>query len=198
MTRSSGARAREEGFSVVELVVSTALLGLVIGFIGMIAARGQGAHDASQQSLRLAARTSRALDRVVAELAFLGGDLVNPDPTAVNGVQVLNFRQATGVAGGVVTWGSAARLGFEYAAGEIDNGLDDDGNGLADEGLLVLTFDVGGAGERRVVLCNGVAEGGFNLQRTGEVMNVRLTAQEAGPGGRILVRTLQTAFRLRN
>ena len=42
--------------------------------------------------------------------------------------------------------------------GEIDDGLDNNGNGLVDEGQVVWITDLGLPGQRAVVLCNWVSE----------------------------------------
>ena len=89
-------------------------------------------------------------------------------------------------------------------------------NGLVDDGLLVLTRDVGG-NDQRIVLCRGVREyfegevgdgdddngngltdeRGFHIQRVDGVLFVRLSLEESVPTGSV-VRTLETAVRLRN
>ena len=117
-----------------------------------------------------------------------------------------------------IDWSNQHRLAFEYDTGEVDDGVDNDGDGLADEGNLVLRRNDGLANEVRIVLCRGVAElfegelangiddngngvvdeAGFNVHRVGDVLTIRLTVQDALGQGVILTRSLETSSRLRN
>jgi hypothetical protein len=139
-----------------------------------------------------------------------------PNPTSAFGTSNLQFRKAIGFTGTGPQWGQPLSLAFEYAPEELDDGLDNDGNGLVDDGVLVLTRDVGG-NEQRLVLCSGVREllegeeangaddngngvineAGFNVRRVDDVLHVRLSLEEVLENNTI-VRTLETAVRLRN
>jgi hypothetical protein len=112
----------------------------------------------------------------------------------------------------------SAQILSELDEGELDDGADNDGDGLVDEGRVVLIEDQGGAAERRVVLTNGVAElqdgeeannaddngnglvdeTGLSFSATGETVFVRLTCQRRTDDGRLLVQAAETAVRLRN
>jgi hypothetical protein len=118
----------------------------------------------------------------------------------------------------VVSWDLPSSLSLELDTGEIDNGLDDDGDGLIDERRLVLTRNVGGPNTITTVLCNGIpelAEGevanglddngngvvdeaGFNVRKVGDLLTVRLTVQAPAGGGQIITSTLSTSIVLHN
>lgn len=118
---------------------------------------------------------------------------------------------------GRITW-SATRVEFRLEPGEVDDGLDNDGNGLVDEGELVLVRDAGGADELEIVLANGVREHlegelpngvddndnglvderGITFERVGSDLRIRLTLETTGRDGRILTRTLETTAWSRN
>ena len=108
-------------------------------------------------------------------------------------------------------------LSFEYEIGELDDGLDNNGNGLIDEGRLVLTENAGLTNDRRVItrwvaeLLEGelddgldnngnglVDEPGFLVERIGESLIVRVTLQKRDAEGRLMTRTARTSVRLRN
>ncbi|MEW6071025.1 MAG: hypothetical protein AB1726_00330 [Planctomycetota bacterium] len=119
---------------------------------------------------------------------------------------------------GAIDWGSISRLAFAYADGELDDGVDNNGNGLADEGVITLTRRVGEAEEATVTLCrhvgelfpgetlngaddngNGVTdEPGFNAHLVGNVLELRIALVDVDPDGRPLGRTVNTSVRLRN
>jgi len=207
---------RRAGFTLVELVVAVALFLLLMSSAIVAARGGMDAFKSSQDLSDLETRARRALDRSVYELLAVGASELAPNPTGDFGTATLEFRQAVGLDGTAPVWGPLQALTLELAPGELDDGLDNDGNGLIDDGVLVLTRDVGGA-DQRIVLCRGVrelAEGeapngdddngngvideaGFNVHRVGDVLFVRLTLEEPVPTGS-LVRTLETSVRIRN
>ena len=63
----------------------------------------------------------------------------------------------------------------EYLEGEIWNNLDDNGNGIADEQGLCMTYDEDSA-----------------------TLMIRITIQQVGEKGRVSTSTVQTAVRIRN
>jgi len=204
------------GFTLVELAIAVALFLLLMSSAIVAARGGMEAFRSSQDLSDLETRARRALDRAVFELLPVGGTELSPDPEGQFGTDALEFRQAVGLAGTAPVWGERRSLSLQLAPGELDDGLDNDGNGLVDDGELVLVRDVGGA-EQRIVLCRGVrelAEGeapngdddngngvvdeaGFNVHRVDNVLFVRLTLEEPVPTGSIL-RTLETSVRIRN
>lgn len=210
------ARRTRAGFTLTEALIATALAILLMSSAVLAARGGMGAFRATQGATDAETRVRRALDRAVFELLSAGATELQPDPTGDFGTSELTFRKAVGLAGTVPLWGDPLALEFEYAPGEVDDGDDDDGNGLVDDGVLVLTRDPGGD-ERRIVLCSGVAEllegeiangaddngngvsdeAGFNVHRVGDVLWVRLSVEESAESG-TLVRTLETSVRLRN
>jgi hypothetical protein len=57
-----------------------------------------------------------------------------------------------------VFWSPAERIGFQLRPGEIDNGVDDDGDGIVDDGRVVWTQDVGLASQTSTSWAEGVTE----------------------------------------
>jgi type II secretory pathway pseudopilin PulG len=204
------------GFTLVEALLAAALLVLLMSSAVLAARGGLGAFRATQETTDAEARVRRALDRAVFELMSAGASELLPDPSGNFGTSNLQFRKAVGLNGTTPLWGPSQSLAFEYAPDEVNDGVDNDGNGLIDDGLLVLTRDVGGD-DQRIVLCSGVREflegevpdgdddngngvsdeAGFNVHRVGDVLFVRLSVEEALENGTI-VRTLETSVRLRN
>jgi hypothetical protein len=204
------------GFTLVEAAVAAALLVLLMSSAVLAARGGMGAFRATQDTSGAETRVRRALDRVVFELLSAGASELLPNPTGDFGTDTLQYRKPIGLAGTAPVWGPSFSLALEPALGELDDDLDNDGNGLVDDGVLVLTRDVGG-NEHRAVLCRSVAEflegevfngdddngngvrdeAGFNVHRVGDVLFVRLSVQEAMETGTI-TRTLETSVRLRN
>jgi hypothetical protein len=107
---------------------------------------------------------------------------------------------------------------LELETGEQDNGLDDNGNGLVDEGVIVWTENPGLVDERRVIrshwvreylegeLPNGLDDNGNGLRDErglcfsieGDVLTIRITLERRDDDGRIHTKTVQTSVRVRN
>jgi hypothetical protein len=210
-------RARS-GFTLYEVAITVGLLGVVFAATGLVSRSTSDLANWSGEKGRTETRAKRTLDRVVEELAMAGRGMLDPDPAAPGWTEDLEFQCATGVAGGVAVWGPLTGLLWEREPAELDDGQDNDGDGLVDEGRVVLVSNVGMGNERRVVLCNGVAEfaegetaavgdengngfedeRGFSMQRDGELLTVLLSLQEQVESGQVLTASVRTSIRLRN
>jgi hypothetical protein len=214
------ARARRRsasGFTLIEILITASLMSMVIGSVVMVARSNDNAYRSGVMTSELEARVANAVERVVAELQTAVFDSLDPDPGNA-GIEQIEYVHATGMTGGNVDESSLRRLAFEYAIGEVDDGLDNNGNGLIDEGRLILTENAGEVDERRLVLTRWVAErlagetqnglddngnglvdeSGFVVERAGETLVVHLTVQRRDAGGLLMTRTARTSVRLRN
>jgi hypothetical protein len=108
---------------------------------------------------------------------------------------------------GATAWGEPRALGFAYEVGEASggteialvggllgldqatpNGVDDDGDGLIDEGLLYYESQVGGATQRELLTRDALPSSGFQLVRAP-------TSLGANPGGDAVVMRVEAARR---
>lgn len=208
---------RAAGFTLIELLISTVLFGLVVGFVAMVSLASERAYRTGATVSQLEAQAQVTMERIVADLQIAGLETIAPDPMAGVGSGELQYMQAL-LQEGEVVWRNTRRLAFEYESGELDDGMDNNGNDLIDEGRVVLIEDLGLPQERRRVLTrwvrellegeqknglddngNGlVDEPGFVLERTGETLFVRLTLERRDSEGRLIRRTARTSTRLRN
>jgi type II secretory pathway pseudopilin PulG len=210
---------RRAAFTVIELCISITVLALLLSAVGMFQMRGQDAAHAIQIRSDLERRADRAMQRAARELTAVGLHSLAPDPVTSFGTDTITFETPASVsATGVITWSLPIRLALVMDQGEIDNGVDDDGDGLVDERRLVLTRNVGTASEKSTVVCHGVAarlegetanglddngnglvdERGFSVQRIGDLLRLKLTLQARGEGGRVISRTVTTSLVLHN
>jgi prepilin-type N-terminal cleavage/methylation domain-containing protein len=209
---------RKSGFTLLELMITVLILAGVMGSISLIAQASQRAYQTGAVKADLEARTAATIEQVVAELSIAGRGTLTPDILPGVGVDALQYMQATGMDAGEVVWTPMRRLAFEYEIGELDDGIDNNGNGLIDEGRLVLTEDLGGPGERERVLTrwvrelaqgeepngiddngNGLAdERGFTIQRAGDSLILMLTLEKRNAENMPMVRTGRTSTKLRN
>ncbi len=211
---------RQAGFTLVELIIASFIVGLLSGGITQMLLGGSGAFRMGVTVADLETRTARTLERMSREIAAAdAGAMLPADPAGGDWVE---FSTPAGTAGKTIIWGPRMRYRVELAPMELNNGVDDNSDGLVDEGVLVRIEDFGGPNERRVVLARGVAEflegeipnglddngnglpdeGGLAISiRTGgtrDALTLRLTLQGVDAYGAVLERTLETTVALRN
>jgi prepilin-type N-terminal cleavage/methylation domain-containing protein len=210
---------RSRGFTLVEMTVSLAVLGLLLGLVARIQQRGNAASQEALARGSAEARLRRALDRVAENLTGIGRTLLFPDPTTPFGSSTATFQHPSGVSGaGLVLWDTPSRIELLLDPRETDNGVDDDGDGLVDERRLVKTVNVGSGSQRSTTLCNGIPElmggetvnglddngngvldeAGFNIRRVGDLLTVRLSVQQAFGDGQVATATMETSIVLHN
>lgn len=212
MTFQPEKRPSGPGFTLVEIVVSVTLLGLVGGGIMQMTLSGTGAFRTGATLTNVETRNARALERMVRELSLANAASLNPpDPAGGDWIEFTGPGTPETV-----------RFRVELAPGEVNNGVDDNGDGLVDEGVLVRIEDLAGPNQKRVILARGVAEllegelpnaaddngnllvdeGGLTVtvQAAGALraVTLALTLQERGPSGELFERTLITTVVLRN
>jgi len=210
----SGTRA---GFSLVEMLIVAVILSLALGMLSMIGQSSERAYQTGTTAAQLEQQTSQAVDRIVVELRPIRMESIAP-PLGGGAVDEIEYTQALGFEAGQVLESPLRRLALEYVEGELDDGQDNNSNGLVDERMLVLTEDADGPAERRLVLTrwiaeffegelpngaddngNGLAdESGFHLQREGDTLLVRLTLQRPDALRRVMTRTARTSAEVRN
>jgi prepilin-type N-terminal cleavage/methylation domain-containing protein len=209
--------ATRAGFTLVEMSISMVLVTVLLGLFFMTTQTASNAVETGVTVAEIDARVQRALERVCEALKGSSSDLTTPQAVAPFSGSSVDFQRGQGVdADGDPVFGPLERLVLEYD--EANDGLDDDGDGLVDEGRLVWLENPGAAGERRVVLCNDVREylagetsdgddengnglideRGFALDFAGNAVTVRLTLEARGQKGQIIVSSAQRTVAFRN
>jgi len=213
------------GFSLIEMLIVTTLLFLVLGSVTMVSNANNRAYRTGITNAHLEAQAGIVIGRVVSELSSAEESTLFPSPTVGAANTSLAYHQARGFVNGQVVWSPDRQLAFEYEPGELDDGLDNNGNGLVDEGRIVLIEDLNGPNERKLVVTRWVSEllegefpnglddngngmvdeKGFCVERTpdgtasgNESLLVRVTLARRDESGRLLRRSAQTSVRIRN
>ena len=201
------------------------LIAIIASFAGMVSQTGNSAYEGTSLTANLNSKVKLTLDRVAMELQLASKDTFLPAlEVGVTNTSVLVFQQLVDVqAGGVPlyggpTVGEVMALRLVMDTGELDDGIDNNGDGLVDEKRLILARDLGAGTQKIVTICHDVsemAEGevagggdengnglideqGFDLQRDGDVITIRLSVQSVSTSGVVLERTAETSLRLRN
>lgn len=213
------ARSRA-GFSLTELSLSVFLLGSMTLVAGLATDRCFAMFRQQRAEQAVTAAVGRALQRIVKELSFAGFEGLTPKPVAPFDTETLTYHACAGydTDAAEMDWDVERTLRFEYDLGEVDDGVDNDGDGLVDEGLVVLVENEGEAGETRTVLVHGVREflqgeegngdddngnglideQGLSIALSGEVLTIRLSLQGVGSDGAVVTKTMQTGVFVRN
>jgi prepilin-type N-terminal cleavage/methylation domain-containing protein len=208
------------GFTLMEVMIVITILGGLLGAVAMFQLRSEDSFQATSAQARADSLARQSMARIMEAVSGSSNAVFVPDPTSSLGTDTLTFQQPTAVSNaGVVTWSNQMRFALALDTGEVDNGLDDNGNGLIDERRLVLTLDVNTLTPKSVTLCHGVAEWypgetggnaiddngngvvderGFSVRRVGDLLNVRLAVQVGYSKGRVATATTDTALVLHN
>ena len=158
---------RTGGFSLIEVIVASGLLGVVLVGTLMAFDSARNAHRATTRSLELRARGNRVATRLVEALRGADADAFASIPSVPFSVALVDFQTSSGFGGQENVWSPTRRIAFDAATGSVSwfedpdtadersstwcsdvpalldgetvNGLDDNGNGLIDEAGMCLT-----------------------------------------------------------
>jgi hypothetical protein len=210
--------AREKGTTVIELASS--LFGLIVLTGGIASLMGTGMTVWKGSTLETSAETdvNRTLERIVTHLSWAGRDSVLAGFAESPVVETLEYRPVIDCTDGKVTWGNLMRIEWAPDPGDPEDGLDNNGNGVIDEGVVRLVRNSGIAGETSSVLARGVMpyfegespngqddngnglvdERGLCFERRGGAVAVRLSLCRKSDDGESVVRTAETSVTPRN
>ncbi len=220
MVRSQriAARRARAGFTLLESLITVGILALILGAFSTSLMRASGSARTGMSAGELQARTQRIVDRIAQELLAAENASFFPRPQAPASSGLLEYRRLEGFAGGAPQFGPLRRIARAVSPNDPVNGLDDDGNGVVDDGRVVWVDDVGQPDERTFVWTSWVAplaageqasgaddnanglidEAGLSFSFQGDVLTIQLTLQRPDGEGRILTATATTSVTSRN
>jgi len=205
---------RVEGMTLVEIAVSLTIL---VGFLGvpaMLLLAASRSYATESSTAKVAEAVREGVEAVSSRLVQSSAGTVTAVAPVINPAvdDTLTYQRALDYQGGAIVWGTLEQIGFEYSPTDPDDGLDNDGDGLIDEGRVVWTEDPGGLNERKVTLAEWVSEtmpgeipgngiddnangltdeGGFSFEQAGDRVTIRLAITRPGPQGTTITRTLE-------
>ncbi len=212
---------RRSGMTMIEIMVSTAVLSLVLLTVALVTKTGNGVFRTTQARDALRQRTQTVLDRIADAVSTASKATFAAAPTAPFGSATLDFRTPTGIAGSVISWSTTNRIAYQATAlhsGHEQEHESGHAQPLQNDGEIVLTRNVGAAGSVSTVLATHVAdylegetangkddngnglidERGLSFVLTGDQLTIRVTLADLDSDGRAVWVSSQTEVRLRN
>lgn len=211
--------SQRSGFTLLELTIGMGLVAVIFTISAMVSISGRNAFVSTRNHSQLESRLETALNRVAIELELATDSSLNPQMTGlIADTNTISFRKIVGINAGVPVLGTLTSIGYQPDSRDPVDGADNDGDGLIDEGALVMNRNIGGPSPISAVLCQDVRrflegetssagdenanglfeESGFLIERDGDLLTLWLTLEEALPNGESAMRTSSTSILIRN
>jgi prepilin-type N-terminal cleavage/methylation domain-containing protein len=215
-TRKGG--RSEQGFTLIEIVIATIVLAAMVAGIYAVLFRGMDMYEQGATTSELERKGQRVLEQVSEEIVLSGLDVLTPQASPPYATSTLTLQRNLGWSGGAVSWGPPTVFEFQPDPGDKQDGKDNNGNGLIDEGMVVRWEMTATGPSAPVVMTrwvprllegetdNGMDDNGNGLidepglcfDRVGDIWTIRLSLERIDASGRKATRTLETAVRPRN
>ena len=191
--------SRRSGFTLIEALFAMALLALIVVKITLVLDSASDANSQESSAMTLEDNARRVLDKLAYAVMSADRDALFPDPESPNFSTEIEFQIRLGVEEGEVVYSDPEWIGMEgnsvrhknnpglpeelrvtwcntvrpFLAGEVDNGADDNGNGLSDEDGLSFTLN-------------------------GNAVTIRLCLERKRKDGTAIIQTVETVVTVRN
>jgi prepilin-type N-terminal cleavage/methylation domain-containing protein len=194
-----GARKSRRGFTLVETVISMAILGTVFGSIYAMLRTTSRSFTVASSSTRLDTQVTETLDKIAELLRASKLSTVTPQQASPFSSAQIDFQRSTGFAAGATVWGNTERIALTGG-----NVVWTQNVGLASQTSKILTHNVptylqgetaNAADDNRNDL---VDESGLCFNVAGTSIFVRLTLRVRSSAGQVLTHTGQQRVFLRN
>lgn len=202
--------------TLIEALIATAIMAAVTGSIALVVRSTSSALSAVTVSVHEEARARRGMNRVKELLRGSARTTIAPQPGFPAWDTWVEFQRVSGQVAGVATYEALERIALRADPADLVDGLDNDGDGLVDEGELVWTRGAGTPDEQTVVFVRGVArwfdrelpnglddngnglidEQGVCFTFTASTVTVRLTVEQATREGAVTRTSYETTLSL--
>jgi len=200
-------------------MISIGLIAIIATLSSLVSDTARNAFVTTSTSTKLEAQVKTTLDRVAIEFEMAVAGTLDPDLTGLfSDTSSISMQQVVDLDEGVIVLGTVTTISFQRDPADAADGVDNDGDGLVDEGRLVMVRNDGEANSTSVTLCKNVGrflegeddgngdengnglvnEPGFLIQRDGNLITLQLTLEEADGSGQLTTRTSTTSVNLRN
>lgn len=183
---------RREGFTLLELVISMALVVVILGGALNLVLKSTLALEQEAREFTLDQTGWRAIDRIAEDLA--GAASMTILPVVIADSDWLQYQKITGYdeVSGTPLLGPVTTIDVRPMAGETANGVDDNADGRVDEGFLTITV----TGNDPVQIAGNVVGLRFNSTVNGVTFDVDIGILDRD--GNVQQRTFTRELRVRN
>jgi prepilin-type N-terminal cleavage/methylation domain-containing protein len=126
--------ARSAGFTLLEMMIVTTVLAILLGAGSQVLLGSLGACSEQSVDLRIRQTGRRVVERICQRLPE--ADPTTMSPLILADSTTLSYQVVTGHDGSNPTYGDTIALWLAPGTGETANGVDDNGDGRIDEGVL--------------------------------------------------------------
>jgi len=210
-------RLRTAGMTLLEVAISTMVMSAIVLSAAGAVNRSFSAWSDISRTGDLERRDQHAMEMIVGALKDAGKAQLSACAPPY-GAYSLTFRTPNGFTAGAATWGNQQIIEWQPSPSDPVNGVDNDNNGLIDDGVLVWRRNVGLSTEGKVVLCrwvpylapgelansvddngDGLAdERGLSFKLVGNALTVRLSIKRKSVDGTMITTTSERTIALRN
>ena len=182
MTRARFGPGQKSGFALIELMLALALTIVVVTAVGRNFLEFSRAFTTLAKLMYTNTRAQLVVDRLLEELVT--GNFASLAPAVPVNSNSIEFQKIVGVIDGDPVFGNTIHIELVPLESDITDGVDNNGNGLIDEGGIQIWQDLPpygptpGVEDLPVLICSKVAPGGLKFTRQGSVLLIDLTFQE--------------------
>ncbi len=184
-------RRMESGVTLVEMMVSVAVLAILLSIVMTILISTNNAYNAEVVIVDLEQHSRWVMDRFVEDVraSVASTRVIN----VVGNDVTISMRRNAGYFGGAVQLGNTVTYQTEMFPGEVDDGVDNNGNNLIDERQLVRI-----EGASRSVISPWVEEGGFVLVDRVTMLDATIRLRNIDGNNNVHQRTMNASVQFRN
>ena len=192
---------KRSGFSLLEVMITLALVGLVTSNLYMVLGQSSDAFGEKTYIHDTEVQARRTLDRITEALLGASRDTLYLTPQAPWSTSALNFESNLGVEAGEIVWGDPERIDLKIQGGQI---VWAQNPGEVNENSVVWSKWVPALLEGEFLTgsddnLNGlIDEGGLSFELNGESVVIRLTIEKTDTDGKKYTRTLESVVTCRN
>ena len=175
-------RRRERGATVLEISIAMLLLTAVLLPMAVILSRTSRAYATLAKRTSTTARASVIMDRLVAELT--NARFVSLTPPIPDASTWVRFEKIIGFDGDIPLYSDPVQIDLVPRELRPEDGIDDDGDGLIDEGAIRVWVDhppysmSPGAEDEETVVAKEIAKAGLSFTRRGAFLEISSRFEE--------------------
>ncbi len=175
---------QDHGFTLVEIIVSVAILTVVMVPFGFVALSSSRAFSSLAQRSQVSSNAAAVADRLVEEIS--NGRLL--DPGNPNQSTYIRFDTIIDVVDGLPVYGDPIQIDLVATESSNTDGVDNDGDGIVDEGGVRIWIDSAPLGgtpgneDEAFLISSTVAKDGLQFTQDGAMMLIDLTMETVTDG----------------